>query len=71
MFERVARAIGEPARLFGEDAAFWETRFFERMRRLEFLPNSPALMNGGFPAGQLAACFVLPIEDDLDSISPH
>jgi ribonucleoside-diphosphate reductase alpha chain len=68
MFERVARAIGEPARLFGEDAAFWEARFFERMRRLEFLPNSPTLMNAGLPAGQLAACFVLPIEDDLDSI---
>ena len=68
MFERVARAIGEPARLFGEDAAFWEARFFERMHRLEFLPNSPTLMNAGLPAGQLAACFVLPIEDDLDSI---
>lgn len=68
MFERVARAVGEPARLFGEDAAFWEARFFERMRRLEFLPNSPTLMNAGLPAGQLAACFVLPIEDDLDSI---
>jgi ribonucleoside-diphosphate reductase alpha chain len=68
MLERVARAIAEPARRFGEDSAFWEARFLERMRRLEFLPNSPTLMNAGLPAGQLAACFVLPIDDDLDSI---
>jgi len=68
MLQRVAHAIAEPARLFGEDAAFWEARFFERMRCLEFLPNSPTLMNAGLRAGQLAACFVLPIEDDLNSI---
>jgi ribonucleoside-diphosphate reductase alpha chain len=68
MLERVARAIAEPARRFGEDAAFWEARFLERLQRFEFLPNSPTLMNAGLPAGQLAACFVLPIEDDLDSI---
>ena len=68
MFERVARAVAAPARLFGEDAGHWQARFFDRMRRLEFLPNSPTLMNAGLPNGQLAACFVLPIEDDLDSI---
>jgi len=68
MFARVARAIAEPGRLFGDDVAFWQERFFERMRRLEFLPNSPTLMNAGLSNGQLAACFVLPIEDDLDSI---
>jgi ribonucleoside-diphosphate reductase alpha chain len=68
MLARVARAIAEPAQLFGEDQHFWEARFFERMHRLEFLPNSPTLMNAGLPGGQLAACFVLPIKDDLDSI---
>lgn len=68
MVERVASAIARPCRLFGEDSAFWEARFLDRLRRLEFLPNSPTLMNAGLPAGQLAACFVLPIEDDLDSI---
>jgi ribonucleoside-diphosphate reductase alpha chain len=68
MLARVARAVAQPARLFGEDSKYWEARFFERMRRLEFLPNSPTLMNAGLPPGQLAACFVLPIDDDLDSI---
>lgn len=68
MLERVAAAIAAPARAFGEDAAFWEARFLERLGRLEFLPNSPTLMNAGLAGGQLAACFVLPIEDDLESI---
>jgi ribonucleoside-diphosphate reductase alpha chain len=68
MLERVAHAIAAPARLFGEDSAFWEARFLERMRAFEFLPNSPTLMNAGLPGGQLAACFVLPIHDDLGSI---
>jgi len=68
MFTRVARAIAAPARLFGEDSELWEARFLELMRRREFLPNSPTLMNAGLPGGQLAACFVLPIDDDLDAI---
>lgn len=68
MLQRVAHAIAAPARLFGEDSAFWEARFLERMRRFEFLPNSPTLMNAGSPGGQLAACFVVPIHDDLGSI---
>ena len=68
MLQRVAAAIAAPARGFGEDTAFWEARFLERLQRLEFLPNSPTLMNAGVPNGQLAACFVLPIADDLDSI---
>ncbi len=68
MLRRVASTIAEPARSFGEDAVLWEARFFERLERIEFLPNSPTQMNAGLTGGQLAACFVLPVEDDLDSI---
>jgi ribonucleoside-diphosphate reductase alpha chain len=59
MLRRVASTIAEPARSFGEDAALWEARFLERLERIEFLPNSPTLMNAGLTGGQLAACFVL------------
>jgi ribonucleoside-diphosphate reductase alpha chain len=68
MFERVATAVAEPASSFGEDRGYWAERFLARLSRLEFLPNSPTLMNAGLASGQLAACFVLPVHDDLDSI---
>ncbi len=68
MFSRVAAAIAEGGRRFGDDVEYWRARFLERMSRLEFLPNSPTLMNAGLAGGQLAACFVLPVEDDLDGI---
>jgi len=68
MLQRVARAVAAAGAAFGDDVARWETRFLDRLTRLEFLPNSPTLMNAGVPGGQLAACFVLPIDDDLDAI---
>jgi ribonucleoside-diphosphate reductase alpha chain len=68
MFQRVAACIAEPSREFGEDVTQWTEKFCALMERLEFLPNSPTLMNAGADAGQLAACFVLPIEDNLESI---
>lgn len=68
MLRRVARAVAAPAVKFSESSEEWEERFFHRLSTLQFLPNSPALMNAGLPNGQLAACFVLPVEDDLDSI---
>ncbi len=66
LFRRVARAVAaaEPPALREEAAG----RFEARMAALEFLPNSPTLMNAGRPHGQLAACFVLPVEDDLAGI---
>ncbi|HEX7489096.1 MAG TPA: ribonucleotide reductase N-terminal alpha domain-containing protein, partial [Anaeromyxobacteraceae bacterium] len=60
----VALALAEAPR----ERNRWAERFEERMVALEVLPNSPTLMNAGREHGQLAACFVLPIHDDLASI---
>ena len=66
LFRRVARAVAqaEPPGERGQAAE----RFEARMAALEFLPNSPTLMNAGRAHGQLAACFVLPVDDDLAGI---
>lgn len=70
LFARVARAIAHAELLLGnrEQAALWEERFHKLLTSLDFLPNSPTLMNAGTPLGQLSACFVLPIEDSMESI---
>jgi len=68
MFRRVARAVAAVEANYKGDVAEWEENFFSLMSTLRFLPNSPTLMNAGIPRGQLAACFVLPIEDSLESI---
>ena len=69
MFRRVANNIAQADLLYGHaDARRTEEEFFSVLSNLEFLPNSPTLMNAGRPLQQLAACFVLPIEDSLESI---
>lgn len=70
MFRRVARSVSEADLQHGTpaDAAAAEEAFFEMMSSLEFLPNSPTLMNAGRNLAQLSACFVLPVEDSMEGI---
>lgn len=70
MFLRVSRAVATAETAYhGRPAAEeWAERYFHTLAGLEFLPNSPVLMNAGLPNGMIAACFVLPVQDDLGGI---
>src|SRR5690554_2454933 len=65
MFRRVARHIAAPEEEHGQDVGQAEAKFYNLLTDLRFMPNSPTFTGAGTPLGQLAACFVLPIKDDM------
>ncbi|MEX2718895.1 MAG: adenosylcobalamin-dependent ribonucleoside-diphosphate reductase [Candidatus Sigynarchaeota archaeon] len=70
MIERVATSVCEAdvKRMRTSDAASCKQEVHDMMANLEFLPNSPTLMNAGTAMGQLSACFVLPVHDSIEGI---
>ena len=71
MFMRVSRYIAKADKLYGAsnlEIKETEKEFYEILSNFEFMPNSPTLMNAGRDLCQLSACFVLPIDDSMESI---
>ncbi len=69
MFWRVAYHIAAVETQWGEDPLPWARRYYDVLTGKRFFPNSPTFTGAGTPLGQLAACFVLPISDDMGRAS--
>ncbi|MCX6709207.1 MAG: adenosylcobalamin-dependent ribonucleoside-diphosphate reductase [Candidatus Woesearchaeota archaeon] len=69
LFRRVAKAVSQADLIYKKGALHkTEEEFYQTLSQLDFLPNTPTLMNAGAPLGQLSACFVLPVPDSLAEI---
>ncbi|KKS37957.1 MAG: Ribonucleoside-diphosphate reductase [Parcubacteria group bacterium GW2011_GWA2_42_14] len=73
LFRRIASNIAAAEKVYNpdltdEDLFKFEEKFYRLLASLEFLPNSPTIMNAGTPMQQLSACFVIPVEDSMESI---
>ncbi len=68
MFRRVSHHVAQAEETMGGDPQDAEERFYRLLTTLRFIPNSPTFTGAGTPLGQLAACFVLPIKDDMGRI---
>ena len=71
LFKRVSDAIAEPEKQYGKldvEKKLVASEFNEMLSSLDFVPNSPTLMNAGTQQGNLSACFVLPLEDSMEGI---
>jgi len=69
LFRRVAKAVSQADLIYKKGALHkTEEEFYQTLSQLDFLPNTPTLMNAGAPLGQLSACFVLPVPDSLPEI---
>ena len=70
LFRRIASHVAQAEDNFKTSVSKQEVeeKFYQMMRNLEFMPNSPTLMNAGTSLGQLSACFVIPVHDSIEGI---